>query len=280
MSSCWFFLRGGDYLKRASSPSFGAVRPTGRNRHLGFTLVELLVVIAIIGILAALLLPALAKAKAKANSVKCKSNLRQMGLALHMYVDDYRFYPYYSQLSGSPFWYDRLAVYYPPGSPSDRGLSSTNFQCPAFKGLMALAGVGSSGSYAYNRLGTGYTHNSPGSYTDDQNLGLGGDPSLNALISESRVKVPSDMFAIADARATAAGSSGDVAVLYMPYGWTADPNEKEIFRHGKGFNFLFCDGHVLLVSRRDYLDPRRTAINWNNDHQQHSENWPPTLGPY
>src|SRR5439155_9511789 len=62
-------------------------------RRNGFTLVELLVVIAVIAILAALLLPALARAKASAKSAACKSNLRQLGLALSMYVDDYAKYP-------------------------------------------------------------------------------------------------------------------------------------------------------------------------------------------
>src|SRR2546426_10169292 len=62
-------------------------------RRDGFTLVELLVVIAVIAILAALLLPALAKAKASAQSAACKSNLRQLGLALNMYVDDWGKYP-------------------------------------------------------------------------------------------------------------------------------------------------------------------------------------------
>jgi prepilin-type N-terminal cleavage/methylation domain-containing protein len=121
---------------------FGFKARPGRQTSLAFTLIELLVVIAIIAILAAMLLPALAKAKAKAQQATDISNLKQIGIALFMYVGDYdNYYPYVSvaatvldptDTSGNKMlWTKALGPFLPKRGGNLTSTESSVFVCPA-----------------------------------------------------------------------------------------------------------------------------------------------------
>ena len=277
------------------------------NMRKAFSLVELLVVIAIIAILAALLIPVLVRAKASARSATCKNRLHQIGLALQMFVDDHgNAYPLYIDHDtisfkpseqgrpvqvdpGDAYWWAKLAQYYP--------VKWTNaaYHCPAYKGAIASGfepeppptrGRKAFGSYAYNAYGV--FRPGMGRGPQNPNLGLGsplrlavqGGIQTNSSAPEVRVKVPSDMLAVADSRFLSLkvnGEPGGYDELSCGLTWLGGKNWDAFdpSRHGRTYNVLFCDGHISGINPWVLFNPTNSARMWNCDHEPHPELWVP-----
>jgi prepilin-type N-terminal cleavage/methylation domain-containing protein/prepilin-type processing-associated H-X9-DG protein len=264
----------------------------------GFTLIELLVVIAIIAILAALLLPALNRAKSAADSAVCKSNLRQLMLGLCTYAQQEGLYP-----RGDAFPYELqpfTGVWYPPqnyiftngiGVPAHVGQPRSIYACPGYNRVLGrfqltgdamFFGTASYGSYGYNIAG----------FSAAPGMGLGGFYDTKGFwwkTTESQVIRPSDMIAFGDAsllvgETPVAGSLKLEAGFYtIETGFGVSLNNENLQgqpasdpavqataqRHGRRWNVGFCDGHVENLKAIKLFDSTNSGVTrrWNKDNQ-------------
>lgn len=227
----------------------------GGKRSGGFTLIELIVAIAILGVLASLVVNLSRGARSATQQAACGSNLRQLGLAVRLYLIDHNqnFPPYVERTESGPIWYfgretgagdaegerdlDREAG---PLYPYIQQVGSIEV-CPAFNYGNAIYKAkfkGASWGYGYNwRLGGRWTGRNP--------------VNVAQLSNQSRVIVFGDC---AQANTFQAPASPDNPMLEEFY--IIDETYKTIhFRHNHRANLLFADGHVesmeMLEGTRD-----------------------------
>ena len=242
-----------------------------RRKARAFTLIELLVVIAIIGILAAMLLPALNKAREKANAVNCLGNMHQWGLALGMYCDDWQDLMPYEGSSLSAIdggfnlgaWFNVLSSYigtpalknlYPPTAPN-----TDHIPLPGRKSIYICASVRTTGSDYVPPATTANPYFSYG-----MNRVLTG-PS-GKLYKRSICDRPSD---------TVFMSESENNTFPFTDGYFIGPNVSPLIppRHSGGMNFVFVDGHAQWYGIGDYgrsttmSNPHGAEIEWATTHR-------------
>jgi prepilin-type N-terminal cleavage/methylation domain-containing protein/prepilin-type processing-associated H-X9-DG protein len=212
----------------------------GLLRQRGFTLIELLIVIGIISVLAALLMPALSRARAQAKRISCISNLRQMGFAIQMYLseNDSRYFDYYTDIpGGGRLWYFGLEPNY--GTVREEGERELDVgKSPLWEYYGTVGGIELCPSFDYE-LGIYKRKFTGASFGYGFNICLFGK-------NESQVRDPSRTLMFADCAQVNTfqwPASPDNPMLEEFY--YVSPYEKLVhFRHYGLANVLFADGHV------------------------------------